>query len=188
MTVLKILVILVMLAVVRGSSIMRKNHRSGDESANLTRNAHNEDKRLKGQRRQQAGLHLHGPRRLQANIWQFYVQDYKTINYYYAQKECRAKRGGFDLAVLDTSDKWEKIKKGIKKGGHYWVGVRKNTGQLKWLWRTGEPLKKRAAGGRLSIHHPEHRCMILYFEGNERIGDLREADCYEEAFYICDKS
>jgi len=187
MAVLKILVILVMLAFVRGSSIMRKYHRSADESANPTRNAHNKDKRLQGQKRQA------GPQgRLQANVYQFHIET-ASIDYHDARWKCKDKGDGWDLAVLDTSEKWEKVKKGMKKAGDYWVGIQENTSQRKdkWLWLTGKPIgEERAAGGRLQISpYPTDHCKILSFETGEWHGWIREAkDCNEEAGYICDKS
>jgi len=183
MAVSKILVILAILAVVRGSSIMRKHHRSADESANHIRNAHNEDKRLQGQRRQSE---LDG--RLQDYVFQFHVETAPTY-YENARSECQAKGDGWDLAVLDTKEKWEKVKKGIKKGGDYWVGVRQNTSQLKdkWLWLTGKPVAERwAAGGGLGINKPWNRYTILSFDTGEKTGWFQEVvDYYKEIGYIC---
>jgi len=189
MAVSKILVILAILAVVRGSSIMRKHHRSADESANHTRNAHNEDKRLQGQRRQ-AGL----DGRLQADVFQFHVETAPTY-YENARRECQDKGDGWDLAVIDTKEKREKVKKGIKKAGDYWVGIRENKSQLKdkWLWLTGKPLPvhgEAGAQGQLSIKkRPWNRYMILSFETGERTTWLHEVvNYYEEIGYICAKN
>jgi len=186
MAVAKILVILAMLAVVRGSSIMRKLHRSADESVNYIRNAHNEDKRLQGQRRQ-AGLHG----RLQADVFQFHVET-APENYWGAQIKCRDKGDGWDLAVLNTKEKWEAIQEeitGHKKQGYYWIGISELKSKLKdkWVWLTGEPLKELDAGGRL--HFLFHfRCRILSTVDMYNAGEIIETNCNQSKGYICAKN
>jgi len=188
MAVSKILVILAILAVVRGSSIIRKHHRSADESANHTRNAHNEDKRLQGQSRQ-AGL----DGRLQADVFQFHVERTASTAYWNAQKECRNKGDGWDLAVLNTKEKWEAIQKeitGFKKQGYYWIGISMNESKLKdkWVWLTGEPLKERDAGGRLHFLSAGFRCRILSTVQTGNAGQIIETDCNKSEGYICAKN
>ena len=130
---------------------------------------------------------------MQADVYQFHVEKAPADGYWSAQSKCRDKGDGWDLAVLNTKEKWEAIQKeitGIKKQGYYWIGISMNESKLKdkWVWLTGEPLKEREAGGRLRFSPAGFRCRILSTLDMGNAGQIIETNCNKSEGYICAKN